>query len=183
MAEKYHGQDLKDAHALAIGKIVMAWNEYHEMLGQTYGEICGRANWQDSLSEWQSISNDHQQRQKLLQAANAHLSGRALEETIWVVETTNQMLADQRNIGVHMPLMSYTDRDGTHQILPLAMFGNRRAGSMVGRDLLGEYEHFRSQIVRLSFFAGSIHYNISPVRQGPEVWEDRPILTRWAVDV
>jgi hypothetical protein len=66
MAEKYHGQDLKDAHALAIGKIVMAWNEYHEMLGETYGEICGRANWQASLIEWQSIKSDHQQRQKLL---------------------------------------------------------------------------------------------------------------------
>jgi hypothetical protein len=96
------------------------------------------------------------------------------------VETTNQMVADQRNIGVHMPLMSHTDHDGIHKILPLAMFGNRRANSMVGRDLLGEYEHFRSQIARMSFFAGSIRYNISPVRQGPEVWEARPTLTPWA---
>jgi len=76
--------------------------------------------------------------------------------------------------------MSYTDLDGVHQILPLAMFGNRRAISIIGRDLPGEYEHFRNQIARLSFFAGSIRYNISQVRQGPEVWEERPTLTPWA---
>jgi len=93
MAEKYHGRK-RDAHALAIGKIVMAWNEYHEMLGETFGQICGRTNRQASLTEWQSIRSDHQQRQMLLQAAKTHLSGRALEETIWVVETTNQVGAE-----------------------------------------------------------------------------------------
>jgi hypothetical protein len=29
---KYHGQEDRDAIALAIGKIVMAWNEFHETL-------------------------------------------------------------------------------------------------------------------------------------------------------
>jgi hypothetical protein len=51
MIEKYHGQESRDAHALAIEKIFMAWNEYHETLGETYGEICASANRQASLTE------------------------------------------------------------------------------------------------------------------------------------
>src|SRR5260370_20629115 len=48
---KFYGQELRDAHALAIGKIVMAWNEYHETLGEIYAEICGRDKWSASLDD------------------------------------------------------------------------------------------------------------------------------------
>jgi hypothetical protein len=158
----------------------MAWNEFHETLAETYAEICGRDKWHQSLDEWHSIPNDRAQRMKLLEAAKANLTGRPLEETIWVVENTDKLIANQRNIGVHMPLMSFTDTDGVHQMLPLTLLGNKRAVSMIGRDLLDEYEHFRSQIAKMSFFAGSIRHNISPVRQGPENWEERPTLIPWA---
>ena len=101
---KYHGQENKDAVALAIGKIVMAWNEFHELLAETYAEICGRDKWRQSLDEWQRIPNDRAQRMKLLEAARFNLTGRALEETIWVVENTDALIANQRNIGVHSHL-------------------------------------------------------------------------------
>ena len=178
--EKYHGQENKDAIALAIGKIVMVWNEFHEKLAETYAEICGRDKWHQSLDEWHRIRDDRAQRMKLLGAAKANLTGRALEETIWVVENTDTLIANQRNIGVHMPLMSFTDADGVHQMLPHTLWGNKRAICMIGRDLLGEYEHFRSQIAKMSFFAGSIRYNIAPGRQGPEEWDKRPTLMPWA---
>jgi hypothetical protein len=149
---KYHGQENKDAIALAIGKIVMAWNEFHEVLGELYAEIGGRDKWQHSLDEWHSIRTDRAQRMKLLEAAKTSLTGRAAEEPIWVVENTDALVANQRNIGVHMPLMSFTDLDGVHQMQPLTLFGNRRAVDMVGRDLLGEYDHFRGQIAKLCTF-------------------------------
>jgi hypothetical protein len=105
-----------------------------------------------------------------------------LEEIIWLVENTDTLLADQRNIGVHMPLMSFTDLNGVHQMLPHTLFGNRRAISMLGRDyLLGQYEHFRSQIAKMNSCAHSIAFNISPVRQGAESWDERPTLTAWRV--
>jgi hypothetical protein len=177
---KYHGQEDRDAIALAIGKIVMAWNEFHEALGELYAEIGGRDKWQHSLDEWHSCRADRKQRMKLLEAAQASLTGRAAAETIWVVENTDTLVANQRNIGVHMPLVSFTDLDGVHQMLPLTLFGNRRAIDMVDRDLLGEYEHFRSQIAKMYTFTISIRHNISPVRRGPEVWLERPTLTPWA---
>jgi hypothetical protein len=177
---KYHGQEERDAIALAIGKIVMAWNEFHETLAGIYAEICGRDKWQETLKAWHSIPNDRRQRMKLLEAAKAKLTGRSLEEIIWLVETTDTFIANQRNIGVHMPLMSFTDQTGVHQMLPDTLFGNRRAMSMLGRDdLLGQYEHFRSQIAKMSSCATSIAYNISPVRQGAESWHERPTLTAW----
>lgn len=102
-----------------------------------------------------------------------------MEETIWLVENTDTLVANRRNIGVHMPLMSFTDQDGVHQMLPLTLLENKRALDMVGRDLLDEYEHFRSQIAKMSTFALSICHNISPGRQGPEVWLERPKLIPW----
>jgi hypothetical protein len=145
--------------------------------GELYAEIGGRDKWQQSLNEWHSIRVDLTQRRKLLKAAKASLTGRAAEETIWVVENTDTLVANQRNIGVHMPLMSFTDQDGVHKMLPLILFANGRTVDMVGRDLLGEYEHFRSQIAKMCTFTFSIRHNISPVRQGPEVWLERPELT------
>ena len=176
---KFYGQELRDAHALAIGKIVMAWNEYHETLGEIYAEICGRDKWSASLDDWHSVRNDVGQRSKLLKAAESGLqaNAHALEAINWIIETTDEILREQRNIGVHMPLMSFTDEKGTHQILPLTVFGNPRALNMVGRDLLEDYAHFERQIRAMFGYAMAIQFNLSPVRQGPEQWPDKPTLS------
>jgi len=60
--KKYHGQENKDAIALAIGKIVMAWNEFHAARGELYAEIGGRQKWHQSLDEWHSIRADRTRR-------------------------------------------------------------------------------------------------------------------------
>lgn len=55
------------------------------------------------------------------------------EELIWLLDQIDEVIADQRNVGVHAPLMSFTDENGKHQILPLAMFGNRHAALLAGK--------------------------------------------------
>ena len=42
-ATNFFGQESRDAHALAIGKIAIAWNEYHEALSEIYAELCNEA--------------------------------------------------------------------------------------------------------------------------------------------
>jgi hypothetical protein len=42
--------DLKDNHALAIGKIVMAWNEYHEIFGEIFADLFTKSHQQTSLA-------------------------------------------------------------------------------------------------------------------------------------
>jgi hypothetical protein len=94
-----------------------------------------------------------------------------------MVDMTDQMIADQRNTGIHMPLMSYTDHDGVHQILPLAMFGNRRAAKMAGRDLLKEYAHYEAQIRKMNGFATALDFKLSPRRKRRAQWPTRPELS------
>jgi len=179
MAGKFYGQDLKEAHALAIGKIVMAWNEYQDQLGQIFAALFGARNWALALAAWNALENDRAQRSMLVEVTKAKMKvdSKAYKEIKWMVDITNDMIADQRNTGIHMPLMSYTDLKGVHQILPLAMFGNRRVTKMVGRDLLREYAHYEAQIRKMYGFAVAIDFKLSPRRKGRANWPTRPQLS------
>src|SRR5436190_23951904 len=135
----------RDAHALAVGRIVLEWAEYHELLGEVYATLAG--DWAQALERWHNIRSDRAQRLLLLTEVGKLPTGsKARTELEWIVAATDGTLAEGRNIGAHAPLMSYTDEDGKHFILPLAMFGNKRAQQLAGLDILKEYERFREQI-------------------------------------
>jgi hypothetical protein len=170
---EFYGQRLRDAHALAIGKIVMAWNEYQEKLGEIYAELHGHERWRSSLVEWHAVKNDAQQRSMLVEIARATLppESRALAAITWMVQKTDDLLREQRNIGVHMPLMSFTSEDGNHQMLPLTHLGNPKASVMVGRDLLKDYASFENRIRKMLGYSFAIGHNVSPVRVDDEVAE------------
>jgi hypothetical protein len=164
---KYHSQEIREAHALAIGKIVMAWNEYHEILGQIFAKLFGARNWAAALSAWQALENDRAQRSMLAAVARIKLkpTDRAYKEITWIVEKTNQIVSDQRNLGIHTPLMSLTGLDGIPKILPQTMFGNKRAAKLHGADLLLEFAHYENQIRKMLIFAVAIDFAITPRRR------------------
>jgi hypothetical protein len=124
------------------------------------------------------------QRQLLCKVAPEKLAvdEKAKEELIWLLDQIDEVIADQRNVGVHAPLMSFTDENGKHQILPLAMFGNRHAALLAGKDILTEYRHYEGQIQKMTTYAVAIKYNISPVRAGDVVWPERPTVEKTAAD-
>jgi hypothetical protein len=173
---EFHGQKDRDDHTLAIGKITQAWNEFQELLGEVYAEICGRDKWAASLAKWHALKDDRRQRSMLLTAAKATLKDPALGALTWTIEMADQ-LHDRRNTAVHMPLMSFTDEIGNHQILPLTVTGNPHASKMAGHDLLAEYAHSETQIRTMLSYAHAIKYNLSAVRAGPEVWPEKPTLS------
>jgi hypothetical protein len=74
--------DLKDAHALAIGKIVMAWNEYHEIFGEIFAGLFTKSHAETSLAIWNCLDSDRTQRKLLRAAADIHLhwNKKGLEE-------------------------------------------------------------------------------------------------------
>jgi hypothetical protein len=116
----------------------------------------------------------------LLNAAQASLKDSPLlAEIRWIVETTNEVLAGVRNTGVHMPLMSFTDENGIHQMLPLTIFGNRFATGMVSRELLWEYAHFEQQIRMMFGYTVAINHNL---RVGPEIRPARPDISNSGAD-
>src|SRR5688500_17721294 len=94
--DQYHGQAHREAHAVAIGKIVMAWNEYQEHLGELFGGIFGRRYYGLALSAWHSVPSDSTQRQMLRSVVEAKLKGKAREELLWLLNQTDQILASQR---------------------------------------------------------------------------------------
>jgi hypothetical protein len=65
--------ELKDAHTLAIGKTVMAWNEYHELFGKIFAHLFTKSHFETSLAIWHALDNDRTQRKLLRAAAETHL--------------------------------------------------------------------------------------------------------------
>jgi len=178
--QKYYGQEDRERHALAIGKIAMAWNEYHEILGEIFANFFGKRGGSLAFAAWHALDNDRAQRSMLAAVAGIKLkkSDRAYAEIIWMVEKTNQIISDQRNSGIHTPLMSFTGTDGIHRILPQAMFGNRRAVRLYGADLLVEFAHYEQQIRQMISFAVGVEFAIVPRtrRRGRVTWPQRPQL-------
>jgi hypothetical protein len=174
-------QDNRDAHALAIGKIAVAWNEYHELLGELFAGLFTHSHYETTLAIWQCLDSDRTQR-KLLRAAARHRLGRitdktGLEELTWLLNKTDTILAQQRNVGVHAPLMFLWEMDGSHKILPLLTTGNRNAKHIEGQDILREYAHYERQIRKMIGFAMALSKKIGYHKRDHGPWPERPTLS------
>ncbi|MET4151715.1 hypothetical protein BjapCC829_24735 [Bradyrhizobium barranii] len=177
---KFHGQENKDAHALAIGKIAMGWNEFHETLGELFARLFTKSHHATALAIWHCLDSDRTQRRLLRAMAETQLqwNKRGLEELIWLLNQTDQMLSQQRNVGIHAPLMSFTEADGTHKMLPLSHFGNRNAAQIEGRDILLEYGHYEKQIRQIGGFAFALTFKLTMGKDNTDdTWPQRPKLS------
>jgi len=63
----------RDDYALAIGKIALVWNAYHEVLGQIFCSIFTKSHGQTSLAIWHCLDSERTQRRLLRVAAETHL--------------------------------------------------------------------------------------------------------------
>jgi hypothetical protein len=155
----------------------MAWNEFQETLGQLYS-VMFEQHAGLAVASWQALENDRAQREMLRAVARYALgpNSKAYSEIGWLIEQANQQLSNQRNFGIHTPLMVFSENNGPAQILPLTIFGNRRAIALEGKDILAEYGHYADQINKMVTFALMIRYNIQANRPGPESWSERPQL-------
>ena len=55
---KFYGQEVRDQHALAIGRIAMAWNELHEVLAEIFGYLFNENDYGLALTAWHSLASD-----------------------------------------------------------------------------------------------------------------------------
>jgi hypothetical protein len=173
--------DTRDAHALAIGKIAIAWNEYHELLGKLFAGLFTLSHYETTLAIWQCFDSDRTQRKLLRAAAQQRLEGltdkTAFEELTWLLNKTDTILAQQRNVGVHAPLMALWEMDGSHKILPHLTTGNRNAKHIEGRNILREYTHYERQIREMITFADALSKKIGYHKRDSGPWPDRPSLS------
>jgi hypothetical protein len=170
--------ELRDQHALLIGRIAMTWNILHENLATLFGALFEHKDLKLALASWHSQVNDAAQREMLRAVAETKFGpdAKAYEEINWILEKIKQQIANQRNIGIHMPVMFLTHVQSQEPAaMPLYFSGNRRANTMHGKDLLKEYQHYEGQIDKLNNYLLAIDWNLThPTLQKP--WPDRPRL-------
>jgi len=127
---KLDTQELRDTHALAIGRIVIAWNEFQENLGQIFASLFDRADYRSALVAWHALENDRAQREMIRAVAKLKLGSesKAFREINWLLEQANQQLSNQRNFGIHTPLIVHWDNrdnniplESALSIIPLDM--------------------------------------------------------------
>ena len=70
---RWHAQELHDAHALAIGRLVIAWNNFQEQLAELFARLFGKERWDEALAAWQALVNDSAQRDMLVAVARSKL--------------------------------------------------------------------------------------------------------------
>lgn len=178
-------KETTDAHALAIGKIAMAWNEYHELLGSLFANLFTRSHYTTTLAIWHCLDSDRTQRKLLRAAAETYLGERidkkGLEELLWLLNKTDTLLSQQRNVGIHAPLDALFEADGCHKLFPVPGPGNRNAKQLDGRDVLKEYAHYEEQIKKMKDFALGLACKLGLARYMDDYtdhpWPVRPRIT------
>ena len=176
---KWHAQEVHDAHAAAIGRMAIAWNEFQESLGEIFANLFGKQRAAEALAAWHALENDRAQREMLGAVAQQKLRRRhrGYDEICWLIDTANRKLADHRNDGIHTPLMVFTDltTDSVARILPNMMFGHMRAKKLWGKDLLKEFETYATRIRQMTTFAIAIGAKIRKP-SSMRGWPKRPTL-------
>jgi hypothetical protein len=166
-------------YAIQLGKLVYAWNQLHESLGQLFWTVLGETPGATALAVWYSTNNDRAQREMLRAAAVASLSiwsscpPKALEDILWLLGKI-QTLADQRNDTIHSPFTFNVDADGA-KLISSYVWGHPRALKLKGKDLMAEFKWYCECADTCTRFTRDVREAL--ISRGRS-WPDRPQLPR-----
>lgn len=171
-----------DLYTAAVGRVAAAWNSLHEHMAELFWRILRIDDFSIASAIWYSSYNDRSQRQMLeagISASTHHpawvyLPVTARDDLIWSMKRANY-LGDKRDEAIHAPCgWLRTSADGTDVIVTEAS-GHRRAKSLIGKELLVEFDWLARYVYGLSDFALQASYALiigAPV--APKSWPDRP---------
>lgn len=162
----------------ALGFLVYIWNRLHDNLYQLFEAVlqCDPAVTQ---AIWYSTDSDFAQR-KMLHAATkkaGHLSKRARESILWILDRIDDRLRHDRNNALHSPLSFLHSTDGdahTMWVESSIWSASPRAKSLRGKDLLKEFKEYSDFADALSIYADRLQAHI-PLHNPPS-WPERPQL-------
>jgi len=178
-----------EGYALAVGKVVRAWNNLQERLGQLFSVILG-ADYSIAIGVWYSSDSDRTQ-QSMLRAAIEGIHPdrwperpKAKEDLRWLI-TEASKLADHRNNAIHTPVAVWLGGApgdevpaagvGQRSLLgigPVAFRGHPRAQRMTGKRLLDEFDWCEQWTVALSRFAQGVEIALG--FGPPHPWPAKP---------
>lgn len=162
-------------YADEIGQLTLAWNNLHENLSILFWYAIGPGPVPHAI--WNRLSNDRTQRDMLKTAVEAGAFIRCrpgfADDALWLLQKTD-MLADHRNVAIHVPLTTLTSITTRKTVVePADFFGNKRAKRLKGTDIMQELEWCTECAASLSYFAADI---ISTMNGAPASWPGRPSL-------
>jgi hypothetical protein len=179
-------------YAVAIGELILAWNDLHERLATLFAQAMVGAKVKQSLSVWHKTRADMAKR-GLLKAAIKNLSeselkGRpnVVEEIGWILEVADA-LEGPRDDSAHGPLyaspLSIFDMDNVLlsrnifdlKVAPNTAFGNPRALrlSKDAPNLLRDFRYAKRRILILRDYVIAID---TAWQNAHSPWPDRPDL-------
>jgi len=177
-----HKHEDYEPYALSLGKLIHSWNHLHGALGYLLWMILSVQDGSVPLAIWNSATSDHAQRQMLKAATSASRNTgrfkslpRAADDIEWLIQEVEK-IRHGRNDAIHAPLGVTKTRDGEDSfiITPWDAFGSLRAKSLVGKDLLKEFDWYRAKSDVLSSHSILMGACLAFPKRHP--WPNRPLL-------
>jgi hypothetical protein len=159
----------------ALGRVAHAWNHLHEELGKVF---CALSELDLSLGMtiWHSLKSDRSQREVLegvlrRRGQSEEWSGEHPEASDGIRYLMKQVdkLAGRRNDAIHAPCAVIP---GDFEIKPLTFFGNERAKSLRGKDILREFAWYEKSADVLRKYASDIRFALD----ARTAWPAKPQL-------
>jgi hypothetical protein len=159
-------------YATALGQIALAWNGLHERLAFFFCGLMGGGNVAHYYAVWYAVKNDRSQRDMLMAAAKADVSGLSsyfptlIDDITWVWKKCNDV-EDARNDALHSPLISLHG-----EVHPNSYMGHFRAGKLAKKgDLMAELRWCRVASTVLSDYVYELDRSTTDISRP---WPDRP---------
>jgi hypothetical protein len=156
------------AYVTAIGEATLSWNDFHEMMGQLFWEVC-LSKFPQSMDVSQVVRNDLTNREMFKDPAAAIFA-----DVKWIYDRSNELEHDSNNI-INSLLRS---SNRTDVVLPATAFINPWGNALSSKNILKEYRRLRDTAILLREFC----FNIAQA-MGDEnrPWPERPQLPSRAV--
>jgi hypothetical protein len=172
-------------YAVAIGELILAWNDLHERLAGLFAQAMIGSNVKQSFGVWHKTRAD-QAKRNLLKAAITNIPDRDLikrptvvKEIAWILEVADK-LEGLRDDSVHGPLTAswgILERAiGLSKpiVTPNTYFGNQRAHRLKqNEDILRDFKYAKRRILILRDYVLAIDTAWLNVNMP---WPDRPEL-------
>lgn len=138
---------------MALGRVVCAWNNLHENLGHLFSAVIEGYLSEPALAAWHSHQSDRAQRAMLKDTAKAALATRPelLKEIEWLLKRADSM-AENRNDAIHATYALLYRVGQEDAMIAHDRYGNKRSVRLAGKDLLEEFECYKTNIEALSVF-------------------------------
>jgi hypothetical protein len=169
-------------YATAIGQLVLAWNDLHEILVVLFWTLRGFDS--KTFDEWDAAKFDHKKRSliskwvKGVPAKSRMLAPDLYADLEWLIKQIG-CLAEWRNDSAHTPLTIIQDmpflkpKRFTVGVAPNTTWGNLRAKQLFGKDLLADFRKYRNFASKLADFARTIERSLVDEHT---TWPARPLL-------